>query len=249
MVTTGNIIKSALKKIGVLDAGEPLEDQEGIDGLETLHQMVDAWSNESLLIPISNVLRLPLIAGQSQYTIGKYVKACAKDPVPDNHLETAQPLKIESALIRDSEQTDYPQRQMSLSIYNSLSRKGNESRPSRFYVRNGWPLMTIEFESSPYNNETFIFQALQPLSEVLNTTDLTAEVNLPEGYQRALIYSLAVELSPDYGKTPDRVVLGIANRARSYIKRNNKKMLVLSTDAGVSTQRKGLGTYIIEQGP
>ena len=198
-VTVGGIIRSAMRKIGVLAAGEPLPAHEGDDALEVFKQMVDAWTNETLLIPIVGVVTHTLVGDQSEYTIGIYPEP-KPVPLPDNHIETARPERIIAAFIRDQYQTDYIQEIIDVKTFSRISRKTNASRPSRFYIREGWPMNTILFEAVPYDGETLHLEVIQPLSEILPVAGLTEVINLPPGYERALIYNLCLELAPEWGK-------------------------------------------------
>ena len=247
-VTVGGIIRSAMRKIGVLAAGEPLPAHEGDDALEVFKQMVDAWTNETLLIPIVGVVTHTLVGDQSEYTIGIYPEP-KPVPLPDNHIETARPERIIAAFIRDQYQTDYIQEIIDVKTFSRISRKTNASRPSRFYIREGWPMNTILFEAVPYDGETLHLEVIQPLSEILPVAGLTEVINLPPGYERALIYNLCLELAPEWGKQVTPLIATQAVEGKKWLKRNNYRPLVLGMDRAVATQRKGIGTYIIEQGP
>lgn len=246
--TVGDIIRSSLRKIGVLAAGEPLTDSEGQDALVVFRQMVDAWTNETLLIPVVGVVTFELLGDQAEYTIGNYAEP-VPDPLPTNHIETARPERIIAAFIRDQYQTDYIQEIIDVNTYSRISRKTNASRPSRFYVRQGWPLNTILFESVPYAGETLHLEVIQPLSGILSTACLTDVINLPPGYERALIFNLCLELADEWGKTVSNLIAVNATEGKKWLKRNNYRPLVLGMDRAVATQKKGIGTYIIEQGP
>lgn len=246
--TVSAIIRSAMRKIGVLAAGEPLPADEGDDALEVFRQMVDAWSTETLLIPMVNVVTHTLVGDQAEYTIGIYPEPLPLE-LPTNHIETARPERIISAFIRDRYQTDYIQELIDVKTYSRISRKTNASRPSRIYVREGWPLNTLLFESIPYDGETLHLEAVQPFAELLPAIGLTEAINLPPGYEQSLIYNLCLELAPEYGKDITAVIATQATTSKLRLKRNNYRPIVLGMDRGVATQRKGLGTYIIEQGP
>lgn len=246
--TVGDIIRSSMRKIGVLAAGEPLPANEGDDARQVFAQMVDAWTNETLLIPVVSVVTKVLVEGQPEYTIGVYPEP-VPDPLPDNHIETARPERILSAFIRDRYDTDYIQEIIDVETYSRISRKTNTSRPSRFYLRKGWPLNTILFESVPYQDETLHLEVVQPLSEYLSTACLTDPVNLPPGYERALIYNLCLDLADEWGKQVSALTATNAVEGKKWLKRNNYRDLVMGMDRAVATQRKGIGTYIIEQGP
>lgn len=246
--TVGDIIRSAMRKIGVLAAGEPLPANEGDDALVVFRQMVDAWTNETLLIPVVGVVTFTLIGDHSEYTIGNYPEPLPV-PLPDNHIETARPERIIAAFIRDQYKTDYIQEIIDVKTFSRISRKTNASRPSRFYIREGWPLNTILFESVPYDGETLHLEVIQPLSEILSTACLTDVVNLPPGYERALIFNLCLDLADEWGKTVTALIATNAVEGKKWLKRNNYRPLVLGMDRAVATQRKGIGKYIIEQGP
>ena len=246
--TVGGAIRSALRKIGVLAPGEALPAHEGDDALEVFRQMVDDWANEILLIPIVNDVLFTLSPNVSEYTIGIYPEP-KPDPLPENHIETSRPERIIAAFIRDGSNTDYQLELMDIKTYSRISQKGNGSRPSRMYVQEGWPLNEIRFESVPYANEVLHLSVVQPLSELLPTTGLTEVINLPPGYERALIYNLCLELAPEYGKEPTALIATQAVQAKLKLKRNNYRSLVLGMDRALATQRKGIGSYIIESGP
>lgn len=246
--SVGDLIRSSMRKIGVLASGEPLPADEGDDAKIVFSQMVGAWSLESLLIPVVGVVTKQLIAGQPEYTIGIYPEP-VPDPLPDNHIETARPEKIVTAFIRDAYDTDYPQELIDANTFSRISRKTNESRPSRLYVRKGWPTNTILFESVPYADETLHLEVIQPLSEYLSTASLTDTVNLPPGYEQVLIYNLALMLADEWGKSVSPAVATIAIDGKKRIKRANYRKLVLGMDRAAYNQRRAKGTYIIESGP
>lgn len=49
--------------------------------------------------------------------------------------------------------------------------------------------------------------------------DLTTDVALPPGWERAVVANLALELSPYYGREPNEVVVAMARSALAMIKR------------------------------
>ena len=243
--TVGDLIRSSMRKIGVLAAGEPLPADEGDDAKVVFSQMVDAWSLESLLIPVVSVVTKQLLVGVSEYTIGIYPDVT----IPNNHIETARPEKILAAFIRDPYDTDYVQEIMDVKTFSRISRKTNSSRPSRIYNRKGWPLNTLIFESLPYADETLHLEVVQPLSGYLSTANLTDVVNLPPGYEQVLIYNLARMLADEWGKDITSSVATIATSGKKRIKRANFRKLVLGMDRALVNNQRAKGTYIISGGP
>lgn len=237
------IIRASMMKIGVLGIGEPLPADEGSDALKIFRQMVDSWSNENLLIPIQKVVTKQLINGVSEYTIGVYPGV----PIPDNHIETARPVQILSSYLYDSANTSYQLKVMDLKEYDSISVKNTEAVPSRMYVRKGWPLNTIIFDSYPYAAETLNMTVIQPLIELLPVAFLTEEVNLPPGYEQVLIDNLSIMLAPIWGQQISPAVATMAIEGKKLIKRANKTPSKLRCDRGVLSSGS-YGNYDINQG-
>jgi hypothetical protein len=245
MNTTGDMIRAAMRKGGILAPGEPLPPNEGNDALKTFSQMIDAWSAETLLIPVVGTVSKELIPGQAEYTIGVYPDVT----IPANHIETARPERILAALLRDAYGTDYTQDIIDVKTFNRISRKTTESRPSGFYLRKAWPLNTILFESTPYVNDTLKLEVLQPLSEILTTATLTDAINLPPGYERTIIYNLAMDLIDEWGKQPSSMIATTATEGKKWLKRNNYRPMTLGMDRALITPRRAKGTYQINDGP
>ncbi len=65
-----DIISGALRSIGALEAGEPVEANTAQDALGMLSDMLDMWSNENLMVYYTTEIIFPLIQSQYQYTIG-----------------------------------------------------------------------------------------------------------------------------------------------------------------------------------
>lgn len=246
--TVGDLIKSSMRKIGVLAAGESLPASEGDDALNVLRQMVDSWALETLLVPTVNVVIHPLSGSFSEYTIGKYA-APVPDPLPVNHIETTRPDRIVSAFIRDSAGSDYVVEPMSSSNFAIIGRKSNVSRPSRMYVREGWPSSTLIFDSVPFDGEALHLEVVQALSSILPVAGLTESVNLPPGYEKAIVYNLCLDLADEWGRDISAIVATQAVQAKRLIKRRNYSPLTLMSDRAITLSNTRSGTYDIEGGP
>jgi hypothetical protein len=70
MTTPLDIISRALKDIGALEAGEAPSADAAQDALDMLNDMLDQWSNENMIVFNFTEIIYPVIAGQTQYTIG-----------------------------------------------------------------------------------------------------------------------------------------------------------------------------------
>ncbi len=65
-----DIISGALRSIGALAAGETVDAVTASDAFGMLNDMLDMWSNESLMVYYSTEVIFPLVQSQYQYTIG-----------------------------------------------------------------------------------------------------------------------------------------------------------------------------------
>ena len=65
-----DIISRALKDIGALEAGETPTADAAQDAFDMLNDLVDQWSNEEMMVYYKNEIVFPIVAGQTQYTIG-----------------------------------------------------------------------------------------------------------------------------------------------------------------------------------
>lgn len=64
------IISRALKDIGALESGEQPTADAAQDAFEMMNDLIDQWSNEDMMVFNITEIIFPVIAGQTQYTIG-----------------------------------------------------------------------------------------------------------------------------------------------------------------------------------
>jgi hypothetical protein len=73
--------------------------------------------------------------------------------------------------------------------------------------------------------------------------DLTTAIDLPPGYERALVFSLAEEIAPEYEVTPSAMVVSKAMQGRKNIKRINTQVPVMGMPYGIPS-----GNYLYSNG-
>ncbi len=71
--------------------------------------------------------------------------------------------------------------------------------------------------------------------------NLDSPIDFPPGYERAFRYNLALELAPEFGKTPDPIVVARADKALEEIKNLNSVPQYIRGDGGMS--RSGRNRY------
>jgi len=70
MTTPLDIVSRALKDIGALEAGETPSADAAQDAFDMMNDMIDQWSNESMMVTYKTEIIFPIVQGQTQYTIG-----------------------------------------------------------------------------------------------------------------------------------------------------------------------------------
>jgi hypothetical protein len=205
MATALQIITRALQKNGVLVGSEAPSADMATDGLVALNDMLDSWSNDSLMIYARTDENFPLSAGVSTYTIG-----------PAQTFNTARPISlIDASYTRLFPNFDEPVTVITDELYNAITDKTSLGRPLHINYSNGNPTAEIKLWPVPDQNYTLYLTSEKPLT---NWT-LYQDVILPPGWNRALTYNLAIDLAPDYGQPVTEAMATIAAESRANIAR------------------------------
>src|SRR5438874_2134653 len=88
--STQDIIKRALRLLGVLASGEPLPADQLTDGLEAFNDMTDSWNTEKLTIPVVARNTFVLTVAANPLDIGPGVIAPGFDAPRPNRIEEGQ---------------------------------------------------------------------------------------------------------------------------------------------------------------
>lgn len=162
------------------------------------------------------------------------------------------PLRISSAYTRimgtGNQGLDYwIDCQQSMDRYNELGYKGVPGPwPTMLAYQRTFPLGTIWVYPNPTQaGEVHLFTDLI-FSEFTTTTQ---NVNLPQGYTRALKKLLALELCPSYGKDPGAMLLRAAGEARALIRSLNASPVVtLRYDSDMAGNQRKDAAWIVGGG-
>lgn len=233
MATTKRLIESAMRSIGVLAAGEQAQPSEMQDALETAKQMLESWSNETLLVQAYTHESFELESKRS-YTIGD-----------GGDFDTVRPQHLVNVRIKDAAGTERPVTIASLEQWARVPIKDAERiAPVYLYYAPEYPLGRIELSALPEPGDTLMLVSAKPIEAL---PSLTEDVEYPPGYDRAIRLGLALELAPEYGKQLDQVLAAQLNNAMTVLKRTNSRARVpsLEVDAGLVRKRG----YDINQGP
>lgn len=218
IATALDIIEKALRQIRVLGTGDILSDEDAQNSLDTLNMMMESWSLDHLYVFEEGMLNFPFINGQATYTIG-----------PGGQFNTPnRPLKLMSGYTR-STGIDYPLAILTdATQYDSIMNKGiAASFPGYVWYEQTYPLGTLHFYSAPTGNTVF----LRFWDQLQSFPTLTTVVTLPIGYKEALVFSLALSLSGEFGIEPPATVIAKASSTIGRLKRYNTKALGMSSEA------------------
>lgn len=235
MTTVRKLITGALRLINVVQANEsPTADDMDIS-LQSLEQMMDSWSNDSLMIYTMNPYNFPTVGGKQTYTLGIGGDWNIERPMSINqayvHYESSgsQPIDMPIAIANDAQ-------------WASIAVKSVQTTfPTVLYDNGNYPLRTISIWPIPTGTQQLTLWLWQPL---LNFNDLDDEVVFPPGYERAIRYALAVELAPEFGKTLADSVIAIATRAVGELKSMNSVPQYQSFDQSLQGKRQSYFNWI-----
>lgn len=230
MATTKRLVESALRSIGVLASGEEARPAELQDALLYAKQMLDSWTNETLLVPALVHEQFDLVE-QNSFTIG-----------PGGDFDTVRPTVIEKLNIREASGHSVAVEIVGLNTWSDIPIKSNvQSFPRYAYYTSENPLGILRFSAVTAAGNKLVMVSSKPIQDL---PALTAEVEFPPGYERAIRLGLALELAPEYGKQVDQVIAAQYSQARKVLKRTNSttRLRELQMDGGL-IQPRGYDIY------
>lgn len=207
MATARNIITKALQKIGAVTKNESPSADEAADGLDSLNALLNSWAIDSLSISNATTENLTLTPNVGQYTIGTGAA-----------LNTVRPNVILAASARDVSNLDYQLQLVSEEWFqNNIGDKTQLGLPTYISYSASWPNGIIRLWPVPDQAYTLVLTSEKPLTELAT---LDTVVNLPNGWERALIYNLAMEVAGEYGQQVPAEVVKIANDSLRLLQLN-----------------------------
>ena len=222
MSTALDIIKRAMRLNGVYQIGETPSADESSTGLEALNSMIESWATENLFVFVKSLDVVPLVANQANYVIG-----------PSGALVTNRPVEILAASTVTFNGVTYPIFPVPLRNFTQIP-TSQSGIPSTLYVQMDMPNVTLQVWPVPSVAMTL---NLWSNKQIQSFTSLTDVLNLPLGYERALAYSLAEEIAPEYDTEVSQGIMRKAMQARKNIKRINTEVPLLTMPRGIPRGR------------
>lgn len=225
-IVVSDLVRSSMRLIGAIATGETPTAEETADGVLCLNDMLENWSTESLSVWSSHNSTFNLIAGQATYTIG-----------PTGNWVTARPVVIDDAYC-SVQGVDFPIMLISQAEYNVIPIKTNQQAiVERLLYVNEFPLGLVTVWPTPAIDATV---TLSIRLVIPTPVDANTVLGGPPGYVKALRYSLAVEMAPEFGLEASNTVIQVAADSKGDYKRSNIQVQPARYDDALTTPQVAL---------
>ncbi len=217
MATVQTLIDRSLRLIGAVESGESATATESADALTALNAMIESWQTEKLIVYSLVDTALTLTPSDASYTVGP----------SGNFNLTPRPFVLENIYLRASD-IDYPIQVVDQARWYAIPDKTSDSDiPIFAYYEPTYPTGTLQLWPVPNTAHSLHIVTWTPVSSfaAVGTT-----VALPQGYERALTYNLAVEIAPEFGKEASGSVQNIAVESKAAVKRANQRPMIAYTE-------------------
>lgn len=237
MPTALQIITKGMRLCGAIGKGETADPDEAQDGLNALNAMLDSWQLERLMV-------YQIVQGTYTWPISTTSRTIGSG----GNFSATRPDRIEAAFVVDVNNQTYTLEVLAdRTEYDAIVIKSNTSTlPQYLFYDSVVTAGVIYLYPVPSVQLTLKLNTWQTLQSF---AALTTDLALPHGYQRAIEFNLAIEISAEYGlgRKMDPQVPVIAVQSKAAIKTINAPSMVSQVDAGVATLGKlaGGGRYNI----
>ena len=186
-VTRDDVIKAALRKLGVVAQGESPTSDQVTEAAFALNTMVKAWEADGMPLWALRTTAIPLTVNVNTYDIGI-----------GKTVNTDKPLKVIQAWNRDTtSNVDIPMRILTKQEYAILGNKASAGNPIQIYYE---PLVSYGNlyvfptpDSVSVTNQQIYITYQSPFADFNASTDVP---DFPQEWYDAVIYGLALRLSP-----------------------------------------------------
>lgn len=233
MPTAYDVVRGALRLIGVVTPIEPPSAEEADDALSVMNQMLASWASSRMSSASVPLTSFALTAGDGEYTIGD-----------GGDIDTIQPTGLYRAHVTNGG-LDYPVRLISLGEYQDIADKSSTGDiPEVMAIRPGYPLATLYLYPVPGTGNTLVMDKIAPMADLA----LGDEMPYPPVAIRAIRYNLAIELAPEYGAKVPTEIVAIADQSMQAWRRVNLQtpaatfdpLLVRRTNSHVQAIKSGV---------
>ena len=218
-VTRDQIITLALRKLGVLEIGSTPDPDTVSNAAMSLNLLIKQLSTDGHKLWKVSELIIPLIAGQTQYTLGGSTSTLMYDALNPTVAITDKPLKAIQGFYRNLQSTpaiDTPVMLVSKQEYNVLGSKFSTGTANTIFYDprklNGVLYVYLTPDLNAQTNLELHIIVQLPLDDLNTALDIP---DFPNEWMNCLVWNLADQLSLEYG-VPMNTRQEISQRAMSY---------------------------------
>jgi len=196
-VTRDQVIQAALRGLSVLEEGAEPTTEATKNASFALNLIIKNWQKDGMKLWTIDDLVVPLVAGQTTYTIGTD---------SSNNVVSNRPLKVIQGFLRNlsdaPQYIDIPMQALSRQEYNMLGSKFNTGTINSYFYNPkptyGELSVYLTPDSNTQTNYELIVTVQRPLMDMIKPTD---NFDFPNEWFLALKWALMAELASDYDKS------------------------------------------------
>ena len=227
-MTVLQLIRFALKQLRVVAQDDDVHANDANTALEVLQMLIGQWNLQGLALYAKTNSLFSLTAGVGVYTIG--------ETIPASDFVAARPAKILTAFTRSNVNPTYPidlpvQIIPTEKYWEEVAKSLQTTYPLYLYYNPTYPAGTITLWPVPIGTGYQLGLSMTTL--LTKYAALTDELALPDGYDMALGYALAVKLAPMFGQDSIQELKTEAANAMAIVKRNNQEIPLAHLDTAL----------------
>lgn len=230
MTTANDLIVPAMRRIGVLAAGETLDAADANDALEALNTMIDSWSAERLSVFSTQDQTFTWPANTKVRSLGPTGNFVGLRPIQldDNTYYTTTTSGGVLSLTPNILNQDQ---------YNQIALKNTTSTYPQYIFVN-YEMADVEMTVWPVPTVALEWHFIS-VAELTQPALLATTLYIPPGYRRAFSFNLSCEIAAEYGIEPPPRVSRIADVSKKVIKRINNPKDIMGMPYALVARRRG----------
>lgn len=195
-----DLITSSLRKLGVVASGETPSNSELNDALLALQVMLRSWAAERINVFCSTTETV-VLSGTTTFAWGT-----------GGTIDSLRPNQLLEAIVNTSSGTVLLCKLLSEHEFSQATTVNLSA-----YLEPAYPLALLYLFNLPNDAVSLTLKSVKPFTESSSFSSVLETLALPLYYEEALIYSLAVRLAPEYGKSVSAEVISMTNNAYSRL--------------------------------
>lgn len=212
-----DILSDSLSSIGQLGIGQSVNAEQAQQALRKGNRMLAKWSLKKLLIYVVTTRPFNLSAGVQDYTVGPTGATFAgtRPVFVESGIAITPGSTMQNSLnILDKSQWD--------ALQDSGVISGMNGTPASVWPEYTYPNLAFHVTPIPSTGVLIKLGTWEILQQFAAISDV---LNMPPGYEEAIVYNLAVELCPDYDLPVSQALAELAADALNTIQTNNAQKL------------------------